>query len=266
MLGLIALYLALGLASGFVAGLLGIGGGLVLVPALLWLFVTQGEYAAWSMHLALGTSFAVIVATALSSARAHHAHAAVRWPVVARMAPGVALGTLAGAVLAAHLPLTFLQGFFAAFLLLAATQMAFNLLPRAQRPMPGRIGLAAAGAGIGLVSSWVGIGGGTLTVPFLAWRGVPLPEAIGTSAAAGLPIALAGVAGYVAAGWGKPGLPGYAVGFVHAPALLAIAPATLISAPWGARLAHRLPVPMLKRLFAFVLYLVGLRMAWGVLS
>lgn len=263
-MSLIAIYLGLGLASGFVAGLLGVGGGLVLVPALLWLFVAQGVDAAWPMHLALGTSLAVIVFTALSSLRAHHAHGGVRWPIVARMAPGVVLGTLAGALLAPNLPDGVLRGFFACFLVLVATQMAFGLAPHSQRPLPGRLSLASAGAGIGLVSSWVGIAGGTMTVPFLAWRGVRLPEAIGTSAAVGMPIALAGAAGYALAGLGKPGLPAHTLGFIHWPAVLAIAPATLLSAPWGARMAHSLPVHLLKRLFAVVLYLVGLRMAWGV--
>ncbi len=262
----LAVYLALGLFAGFIAGLLGVGGGLILVPALSWLYARQGFPAEYNIHLALGTSLASIVLTSLSSLRAHHGHGAVRWEIVRRITPGIALGTLAGALAAAWLPDLGLRVFFTLFLCYAATQMLLDLQPKAQRQLPGWAGMSLAGGVIGLVSSWVGIGGGTLSVPFLAWCKVRFQEAIGTSAAIGLPIALAGTAGYAWAGRAVPGLPQASLGFVHLPALVAVAVMSVLTAPWGARLTHRLPVARLKRVFAGLLYLLGLRMAWSMMQ
>jgi len=256
--------LVLGLVSGFIAGLLGVGGGLVMVPVLVVIFAQQGFDAAWHMHLALGTSLAVIVLTSIASLRAHHAHGAVRWQTVKRIAPGIVIGTLIGALLARHFSDLGLRVFFVAFLFFAATQMWLEYKPHAQRELPGRMGMTGVGAVIGAVSAWVGIGGGTLSVPFQLWCNVRLHEAIGTSAAIGLPIAIAGTLGYALSGWGAPGLPAYSVGFVYLPALAGIAAASWLTAPLGARLAHRLPVRKLKRIFAVLLYALGLRMAWGL--
>jgi len=258
--------LALGLVSGFIAGLLGVGGGLVMVPVLVVLFAQQGFDPAWYMHLALGTSLAVIVLTSISSLRAHHAHGAVRWDTVRRIAPGIVLGTLLGALAARYLSDFSLRLFFVAFLFYAATQMLLELRPRAQRDFPGWPGMTAAGTIIGLVSSWVGIGGGTLSVPFQLWCNVRLHEAIGTSAAIGFPIAVAGALGYGFSGYGAPGLPAGSLGFVYLPALAGIAAASWISAPLGAKLAHRLPVKKLKRIFALLLYALGVRMALSLAS
>ena len=258
--------LALGLVSGFIAGLLGVGGGLVMVPVLVVLFAQQGFDPAWHMHLALGTSLAVIVLTSVSSLRAHHAHGAVRWETVRRIAPGIVLGTLLGAFAARYLSDFGLRLFFVAFLFYAATQMILELKPRAQRDLPGWPGMTAVGTVIGAVSSWVGIGGGTLSVPFQLWCNVKLHEAIGTSAAIGFPIAVAGAMGYGLSGYGAPGLPDGSIGFVYLPALAGIAAASWITAPLGARMAHRLPVKRLKRLFALLLYALGLRMAWSLWS
>jgi uncharacterized membrane protein YfcA len=259
-------YLALGLLSGFVAGLLGVGGGLVLVPALVWIFAQQGFPAEYNIHLALGTSLAVIVLTSLASLRAHHAHGAVRWQAVRMIAPGIVLGTLAGAIAAAWLPDRGLKGFFTVFLLLAATQMLFGLKAKPHRQLPGWPGMTAAGGIIGLVSSWVGIGGGTLSVPFLNWCNVRFQEAIGTSAAIGFPIAVSGAIGYALSGQAAVGLPAYSLGFVYLPALAGIALLSMVSAPWGARLTHRSPVDRLKRIFAALLYLIAVRMAYGLLA
>lgn len=262
----IAAYVALGLLSGFIAGLLGVGGGLVLVPALVWLYARQGFAADYNIHLALGTSLAVIVLTALSSLRAHHAHGAVRWEAVRRITPGIVVGTLAGALAAAWLPDRGLKWFFTLFLLFAATQMLFGLKPEAHRQLPGWPGMSAAGGVIGLVSSWVGIGGGTLSVPFLNWCNVRFQEAIGTSAAIGFPIAVAGSLGYALSGQAVPGLPAYSLGFIYLPALAAIAVASILTAPWGARLTHRLPVGRLKKIFAALLYVIAVRMAYGLVT
>lgn len=257
--------LALGLVSGFIAGLLGVGGGLVMVPVLLLIFAQQGFDAVWHMHLALGTSLAVIVLTSIASLRAHHAHGAVRWQTVRQIAPGIVMGTLLGAFAVRYVEDFGLRLFFVAFLFFAATQMWLNYKPHAQRELPGRVGMTLVGTVIGAVSSWVGIGGGTLSVPFQLWCNVRLHEAIGTSAAIGLPIALAGAIGYALSGLGAPGLPAFSVGFIYLPALVGIAAASWLTAPLGARWAHRLPVQKLKRIFALLLYALGLRMAWSLL-
>jgi uncharacterized membrane protein YfcA len=263
---LLPLYLGLGLVSGFIAGLLGVGGGLIMVPVLSWAFLQQGYAPEYNIHLALATSLAVIVPTALSSLRAHHAHGAVDWAVVRSLTPGIVGGTLAGALAAAWLPDFGLKSFFTLFLFAAATQMLFGLRPRPTRGLPNRAGMTAAGTIIGLVSSWVGIGGGTLTVPFLVWCNVGVRQAIGTSAAVGLPIAVAGSVGYVVSGHLVAGLPPWTLGFIHLPALAGIAIGAWISAPFGARAAHRWPVPVLKRIFAGLLYVLGVRMAYGLFT
>lgn len=257
-------YLLLGLISGVIAGLLGVGGGLVMVPFLTWAYLEQGFTADYNIHLALGTSLAVIVLTSLSSLRAHHGHGAVRWAAVRRMTPGIILGTTLGAFAAAHLPDLGLKWFFTLFMVYAATQMLVGFKPKAQRDLPAWPGMTLAGGVIGLISSWVGIGGGTLSVPFLTWCNVRFQSAIGTSAALGFPIALAGALGFAVSGQLARGLPEYSLGFVYLPAFAAIAVGSVLSAPWGASLTHRLPVVRLKRIFAGLLYLLAVRMAYSL--
>lgn len=260
----LALYFTLGLAAGFMAGLLGVGGGLLMVPVLTWAYAEQGFAPQYNIHLALATSLAVIVPTALSSLRAHHAHGAVDWPAVRRIAPGIVLGTLAGSLAAAKLSDGGLKIFFTVFLFYAATQMLLGFKPPASRQMPGLAGMTFAGGVIGLVSSWVGIGGGTLSVPFLTWCNVGLRRAIGTSSAIGLPIALAGSVGYGVSGLAVSGLPPASVGFVYLPALAAIALGSWLTAPFGARATHRWPVQRVKKIFAGLLYLLAVRIAYGL--
>ncbi len=255
--------LLLGLAAGFVAGLLGVGGGLVIVPVLAWLLEAQG-YTHNAMHYALGTSLASILFTSISSLRAHHARGAVEWSTVRRITPGILFGTFAGAALAARLSPLPLKIFFVVFLFYAAIQMWWNFKPAAHRQLPGNIGMFGAGGVIGAVSSWVGIGGGTLSVPFQLWCNVPLHRAIGTSAAIGLPIAAAGAAGYALHGPAGAALPG-SLGYIHLTALACIAIGSVATAPLGARSAHALPVGKLKRIFALLLFSLGLRMAWSLL-
>ncbi len=264
-LAFVAAYLALGLVAGVIAGLLGVGGGLVMVPFLTWAFLEQGFPAAYNIHMALGTSLAIIVLTSMSSVRAHHMHDAVRWEAVRRIAPGIVLGTMVGAFAAAHLPDRGLKWFFTFFMVYAATQMLFGFKPAAHRELPGWAGMTAAGGVIGLVSSWVGIGGGTLSVPFLSWCNVRFQEAIGTSAAIGFPIAVSGAVGFALSGQHATGLPEYSAGFVYLPAMAAVAAGSVVSAPWGASLTHRLPVARLKRIFAGLLYLLALRMAYTLM-
>ncbi len=261
----ILLYALTGAFAGLLAGLLGVGGGLVIVPILSWVFAAQHFPDSHILHLALGTSLASIAFTSLSSLRAHHCHGAVDWRVVAATAPGIVLGTLAGSLLVARLSTPFLKGFFVCFELYAGTQMLLNLRPKPSRQLPPLPGMLAAGGIIGGVSSLVGIGGGTLSVPFMTWCNISMHRAIGTSAAIGFPIALAGTAAYIANGLRVANLPVASVGFIYLPALAGLAAASLLTAPLGARLAHRLPVARLKKVFAFLLYILAIRMASDLL-
>lgn len=255
-------YPVLGLLVGFFAGLLGVGGGAIMVPVLTTLFTYQGFEPAVVVHLALGSSMAGIVLTSVSSARTHAAHGAVRWNVWRPMAVGVLGGTFAASSLASLIPSRPLALFFAGFIALVAVQLAFNLKPKAVRPLPGAVGLALVGAGIGAVSALVAIGGGTMTVPFLTWCQVPITHAIGISAALGIPIAVTGTIGYLVNGWNDPALPPYALGYLYLPAVVGISATSIFAAPWGARLAHRLPVPVLKRIFALLLLALVTKMLW----
>lgn len=263
----IATYLALGAFAGVFAGMLGIGGGLVLVPALALMFAAQAQFPVGEiLHVALGTSMASIIFTAIASIRTHHRHGAIRWDVVKTITPGILVGTGLGTLVAASVPTRPLAVFFTFFVCLVAVQMAMNLKPKATRELPGSVGIAGVGLGIGILSSLVAIGGGSLTVPFLTWCNVRIQHAIGTSAAVGLPIAIGGTAGYVFNGWGKAGLPAGSLGYVYLPALAILVAATMVTAPVGARLAHRLPVATLKRIFAGLLILLAAKMLWNLFS
>lgn len=253
-------YVGLGLFAGFFAGLLGVGGGGIMVPVLTMLFTAQGLPHEHVVHLALGTSMATIVFASVSSLRAHHRHGAVLWPVVKAIAPGIVLGTLLGAQLAALLPTKSLAIFFSVFMAYVSLQMIANVKPKPSRTLPGAGGMFAAGAGIGGISALVAIGGGSLSVPFLTWCNVKVHQAIGTSAAIGFPIALAGTAGYLIGGHGNAGMPAGSIGFIHLPALLGTVLPSVLMAPVGARLAHRLPVAVLKKIFAGVLIFLSAKM------
>jgi len=257
-------YLLLGAFAGFMAGLLGVGGGAVMVPILTTIFIAEGFPKGEVVHLALGTSMAAIVFTSISSLRAHHAHGAVLWKVVRGITPGILLGTFGATFVAAQASSTGLALFFAAFMSYVAVQMLLNIKPKPHRELPGVFGLSAVGLGIGGISALVAIGGGTMSVPFMTWCNVKTQHAIGTSAAIGLPIALAGTAGYLANGWNQPGLPAGSLGFVYLPALVLVVVVSMTMAPLGAKLAHRLPVATLKRIFAGLLVLLVARMLWSV--
>ncbi len=255
-------YLAIGALAGLLAGLFGIGGGAVMVPALILLWGFLGIGGDWTAHLAVGTSLAAIIGTGLASTLAHQQRCGVRWDLALALAPGILAGALAGSMLAGWLSGIWLKRLFAAFLTLVGVHL---IRPSRQvarlRPLPGRWALISIGGGIGMLSSLVGIGGGTLTVPFLNRHGVELRQAVGTSAACGIPIALAGTTGFVLNGWGQSGLPQGSAGFVYWPAVLPILIASLPAAPLGARLAHHLPVASLKRLFGVLLLLLAVRLA-----
>jgi uncharacterized membrane protein YfcA len=255
-----AAYLAIGVAVGFLAGLLGIGGGMVMVPMLVFVFTAKGFPAEHMMHLSLATSMATIVFTSLASVRAHHRHDAVDWAVARAMAPGIVVGALAATLAAGFVPTRPLAIFFTGFMFFAATQMFFEVKPKPSRQLPGAAGLFGAGALIGGFSSLLAAGGAFLSIPFLAWCNLPLKRAIGTAAANGFPIAVAGSAGYVLNGLRVEGLPEGSLGYVYLPALALIVAASMPLAPLGARLAHRLPVRRLRIAFALVLLALALRM------
>jgi Predicted permeases len=261
---IIVMYVIVGLIAGVLAGLLGVGGGIVIVPMLVFCFVNQGIQQDQIMHLALGTSLASILFTSVSSFMSHHKRGAVDWTIVRRIVPGILVGTFAGTFVASRLSTGFLQGFFCLFLYIIATQMLLNRKPAASRDLPGVVGMSGIGSTIGVVSALVGIGGGSLSVPFMIWCNVAAHRAIGTSAAIGFPIALAGAVGYVVNNLGSAGLPPYSIGFVYLPALAGIVCTSILTAPFGAKLAHALPVDKLKRIFALFLYAVATKMAWGL--
>lgn len=254
------LYLALGAGVGIMAGLLGVGGGLIIVPTLAWIFHNQQVNEALLMHLVLGTSLATIVITSISSVRAHHQHRAVQWAAMWQLVPGIVVGAWLGAAIADLLPSAALTKIFAVFVLTVAAQMVFGMKPAAHRELPGQLGMSVAGGLIGGISAIVGIGGGSLTVPFLTWCNISIRHAVATSAACGLPIALAGSIGFIVTGWKHTQLPAWSVGYVYLPALLGIAAASMLTAPIGARLAHTLPTAMLKKIFAIFLIVIGIRM------
>ncbi len=263
MLATLMIYLGAGAVAGLIGGLFGLGGGVVMVPVMLFVFTAQGLPEAATMHMAVASSLAIIVLTSLSSVRAHHRLRGVLWPVFVRLAPGIVAGALAGAWFADSLSAAALQNVFALFLAAVAAKMALELTPASGRHLPGTAAMTAAGGVIGAASAVVGIGGGTLTVPFLTRCGIAMRQAVGTSAACGLPIALAGAAGFMLTGWGQPELPPFTTGYVYWPAVGGIAAASVVAAPVGARLAHRMPAPLLRRLFAALLALVALRLFLG---
>lgn len=259
-------FLVLGSVAGFLAGLLGIGGGLIVVAALVWLLPVHGVPQAVLVQVALATALGGIVFTSVSSIWAHWRRGAIRWPLVAWLAPGMVLGGMAGAVLATFLPGHLLAAFVAVYCLLSAAQLTFG---RSRQGGPrtadvGRLLLAVAGVFIGAVSAVVGIGGGSMTVPLLVWRGVVPVQAVATSAACGVFIALASVAGYA----GSPQAPAAALppgswGYVYMPAALLVAAASVLTAPLGARAAHHLPPRRLRQVFAAFLLLIAALMAWA---
>ncbi|MCL2523600.1 MAG: sulfite exporter TauE/SafE family protein [Betaproteobacteria bacterium] len=259
-------YLALGAFTGFFAGLLGIGGGVVMVPLLVMLFTAQGLSPGEVMHLALGSSMATILFTAISSVRAHHAHGAVIWRIVGHITPGILLGTLIGTRIASLVPTRTLATIFTVFICYVSVQMLRNSKPKPHREMPGALGTSAVGMGIGALSCLVAIGGGVLSVPFMTWCNVEVRRAMGTSAAIGFPIALGGALGYVWNGWGVPGLPPGSLGFVYLPAVLAMVVGSVFTAPLGARQTHRMPIATLKKVFATILLALAAKMLWSLFS
>lgn len=254
---LAVVFFGLGCTVGLLAGLLGIGGGLTLVPVLTFLFAHQRFPSEHVVHAAVATATATMLFTSVASAREHHRHGAVRWPVVGGMAPGIVAASLVGPQIVKGLSTPVFAGFLGVFVFAGATQILLDRKPAPTRALPGRIGLAGVGAAIGLVSSMVGAGGAFLTVPFMVWCNVGLRSAVSTAAALGLPISFASTIGFVLAGWNARDMPAYTVGYIYLPALAAVAAGSVLLAPLGARLTHRWPVRSLRRAFACLLYVLA---------
>lgn len=262
MLAMLAICAAFGIIAGLLAGLFGIGGGLVLVPFLAVLFEAQGFSAAHTMIMAVATSLATIIVTSLASIWAHHRLGAIIWKLVLRLVPGIFAGGMLGAVIADDLPAETLRIIFAAFMLYAGVQMGLQLKPQAGHIAPKTLLLTAAGTVIGSLSAIIGIGGGTLTVPFLVKLNYPMRNAVAVSSACGLPIAISGTISYTLLGWQKSGLPEDSIGYIYLPAFFGIIATSMLSAPLGAKLAHKLPTQKLRRYFALLLFVVAIKLLW----
>ncbi len=253
-------YLAIGAFVGFCAGLLGIGGGAIMVPLLVALFEAQGMPREQLLHLAVGSSMATILFTSLSSVRSHSARCALRWDIVRGITPGILAGGLAGSAIASRIPTALFAALFAATVFAAATNMVLERKPRPGRELPAAAGLIAIGFAISAISAFAAVGGAFLAVPFMLWCNVPMLQAIGTAAAIGFPIALAGSVGFAASGWGQAGLPPWSIGYIYLPAMAGVAVASMLFAPLGVAVAHRMPTRRLRQIFAVLLYAMAARL------
>jgi uncharacterized membrane protein YfcA len=257
----------LGVSTGFLAGLLGIGGGMLMVPFITLIMSSRGIAPDLAVKMAIATSMATIIFTSISSVRSHHKRGAVRWDIVKRLAPGIVVGSMVGSLgVFSLLKGSYLAVFFGLFVSFSATQMFLDKKPKPNRQMPGTAGQFVAGGFIGFLSGLVGAGGGFISVPFMTWCNVAIHSAVATSAALGFPIALANVIGYVISGNTLQGLPPNSFGYIWLPALLVIATSSFLTAPYGAKAAHSLPVAKLKRIFASILYVLAAYMLYKGLA
>lgn len=256
----------LGAFSGLMAGLLGIGGGLIIVPGLIWVFQSYGFSEHILTQLAVGTSLGSIVLTSISSSYGHHRAKAVNWPLAKVLSIGIIVGAILGAWTADHIRGVVLQVLIGVFALIMSVKMGFNVKPKSERRLPGSLGQITAGAVIGGISSLFGIGGGALMVPYLTWCGVAIQQAVGVAAATGFVIAISGAAGYILVGWHQPELPGWSSGYIYWPALLGITTMSIFFARFGAWLAHQIQGTTLKRVFAVFLVFVGGKLLWTALA
>ncbi|WP_116473473.1 sulfite exporter TauE/SafE family protein [Zobellella maritima] len=254
------LYALLGTLVGFMAGLLGVGGGGILVPLLAAIFAHQGFEAEHVIHMSLGTALTCMILTSAASVRAHASRKAVEWHLVARMALGIMVGAFLASQLAAHLAPVYIALFFALFMALVAIQMFINWQPSAPRSRLTATGLVGAGIGIGSVSALAAVGGGFLAITYLNYKNITMKKAMGTSAAIGLPIAIAGAAGYMLSGWADTSGVPYTLGYVYVPAFLVLSVASMLAAPYGVRCSHRLPESSLRKVFALLSLLLSLHM------
>lgn len=260
--------LLLGCFSGLMAGLLGVGGGMIIVPFLTLIFTVQALVAPeYIVHSAIATAMATIVFTSLSSMRAHHKRGTVIWSIVWQLTPGIIIGgLLSGTVIFQWLDTAWLSLVFSLFVFYSAYNMLLNKKPKPSRHLPGMLGMSAVGTVIGLISGLVGAGGGFLSVPFMVWSNIPLKNAVSTSAAIGFPIAVANSIAYIIGGWNLLGVQDGMLGYLYWPALLVLISMSVLFAPLGAKLAHSLPVDKLKKIFAGLLFLIAALMLQKALN
>ena len=259
----LAAYAVSGACIGVFAGMLGVGGGMTIVPVFAIMFGAQHFAPNHIVHISLATAMASIIFTSAASVREHHKRNAVDWSVVVRMAPGMLVGTLGATLVSGWVPQRVLALCFAFIVTLAGLQIGLNRKPKAARTLPGTLPMFGVGLFIGIVAGLVSAGGAFLSMPFMVLCGVPIITAIGTGAALSVPVAIMGSIGYVISGWNAEGLPPYSLGFIYLPALIAMVCTSMLTAPFGARLAHRLPVQILRRCFAVLLFVLAARMLWS---
>jgi uncharacterized membrane protein YfcA len=258
-------FLLLGTFVGIMAGLLGIGGGGIIVPILTTIFLAQGLPVEKVVHLALGTSMASMIFTSLSSMRAHNSNDAVIWKIVKGISVGVLLGTFFATFVASKIDSIYLAMFFSIFMAYVSIQMFLNKKPQPDKNISGNKEIFFVGTGIGAISAFVSIGGGSLTVPYLVWRNINIKKAVGTSAAIGLPISIAGTLGYLINGWSNTSVENYTFGFIYLPAVILISITSFFSAPYGVKLAHYLPVSVLKKIFSLLLITLSIKMLMTII-
>jgi uncharacterized membrane protein YfcA len=258
-------FLLLGAGVGFIAGLLGVGGGGIIVPMLTSIFLLQGVPVDNIMHLALGTSMACIIVTSISSLRAHHKKKAINWDIVKKMSFGIIIGTFFSTFIASYINSLYLAIFFTVFMSYMAVKMLLGQSNKQLRNEHNNKNVIVYSTGIGAISALVSIGGGSLTVPYLVARNIDIKKAIGTSAAIGLPISLAGTLGYLVNGWSELGITNHTVGFIYLPAFFLISLSSFFTAPYGAKASHYLPINVLKKIFAVLLITMSLKMLLSIL-
>jgi uncharacterized membrane protein YfcA len=256
---LLFIYLAVGAVAGLMAGLFGIGGGLVIVPVLVITFEALGYPVEVLTHMAVGTSLATIAFTSISSVYTHHQKGAVDWPVVRLLAMGILVGAVLGVLTANSLSGAGLQLAIGICALLVAAQMGLGLKPKPTRSLPASKGLVGSGVAVGWASAIFGIGGGSLMVPFLTWCNTPMQRSVAVAAACGFPIALVAGITNIVVGWNNELLPANTLGYVYWPAFLAIVITSVPCARLGAKLAHKLSPEKLKQCFAIMLVVVGIK-------
>jgi len=244
--------------SGFLAGLLGIGGGMILVPFMILVFNHLGFNQEIIVHMAIATGMATILFTTSSAIWAHHKHGSIDWKLVAALSPGMVFGGLVGgSELFEAIKTSWLSLFFAIFIVYTSIQMIRNKKPSAGRELPGSFGLFFFGTFTGVLASLVGAGGAFITVPFMLWCNVKPHTAMASSSGLGLPIAAAATLGYMYGSWGNPNLPTGSLGFVYLPAVACIVVVSIFTAPWGAKMARKLNVAQLKRVFGIILFFLA---------
>jgi len=254
----IALLMLCGSISGFLAGLLGIGGGMILVPFMILVFNHLGFSQDVIVHMAIATGMATILFTTSSAIWAHHKHSSIDWKLVAALSPGMVVGGLiGGSELFEALKTSWLSLCFAVFIVYTSIQMLINKKPAPGRDLPGPVGLFSFGAFAGVLASLVGAGGAFITVPFMLWCNVKPHVAMASSSGLGFPIAAAATLGYMYGSWGNPNLPAGSIGFVYLPAVACIVVVSIFTAPFGARLARKLDVAQLKRVFGIMLFFLA---------